>query len=48
MKKLQLFLAEELHARFKSVCALEGKDMTTVIREFIERFVEKAEARQKK
>lgn len=49
MKRLQLLLPDELHARFKALCAIESKDMTTVIREFIERYVEKkAEAKLRK
>jgi predicted DNA-binding protein len=48
MKKLQMLLPDELHARFKAICALEQKDMSTVIKDFIEKYVEKGEARLKK
>jgi predicted DNA-binding protein len=46
MTRLNLYLPEQLRSRFKAVCALEGKDMSEVVREFIEEYVEKAEKRK--
>jgi hypothetical protein len=46
MKRFTMLLPAELHTRFKVVCTLEGKDMTEVIRKFIEGYVEKAEKRK--
>ncbi len=47
MKRFTVNLPDELHARFKGVCALESKEMTEVIRKFIEEYIEKAEKRLK-
>jgi len=48
VKKLQLLLPDEIHSQFKAACALEGKDMTTVIREFIEKYIGKSGTKMKK
>ena len=47
MKRFTVNLPDELHAKFKGVCALEGKEMTEIIRKFIEEYVEKAGKRLK-
>jgi hypothetical protein len=36
MARLTIDLPADLHARFKSVCALDGTDMVTEVRAFIE------------
>jgi hypothetical protein len=43
MTRLNFFLPKELHCRFKSICALQGKNMGEVVRKFIEQYVDKAE-----
>jgi hypothetical protein len=48
MSRLNLNIPDDLHKRFKSVCALEGKDMTTIIIRIVEEYVEKAEKKLKK
>jgi metal-responsive CopG/Arc/MetJ family transcriptional regulator len=47
MKRFTINLPDDIHARFKSVCALEGKEMTEVVRKFIEEYVAKAEKKKK-
>jgi len=46
MKKLQINIRDELHTRLKIACALEGKDMTTVLLKLVEEYVEKIEKRK--
>lgn len=46
MVRLNLHVPEELRRKLKVVCALEGKDMSEVIRSLIEDYVEKAEKRK--
>jgi metal-responsive CopG/Arc/MetJ family transcriptional regulator len=46
MVRLNLHVPEELRRKLKVVCALEGKDMSEVIRKLIEDYVEKAEKRK--
>lgn len=48
MSRLNLNIPDELHKRFKSVCALEGKDMTATVVRIVLEYVEKAEKRLKK
>jgi metal-responsive CopG/Arc/MetJ family transcriptional regulator len=48
MKRFTINLPDELHARFKSFCALQGKEMTEVVQKFIQEYVEKAEKKSKK
>jgi metal-responsive CopG/Arc/MetJ family transcriptional regulator len=48
MQRYNVNLPEELHTRFKVVCALERKDMSEVVRKLIEEYVEKAEKKLKK
>lgn len=46
MKKLQVSLPDELHAKIKVLAALEGRDMTRIVRGLIEDYVEKAQKRK--
>ena len=46
MVRLNLWVPEELRRKLKVVCALEGKDMSEIIRKLIEEYVEKAEKRK--
>jgi hypothetical protein len=41
VKRMNLNVPVDLHNSFKSVTALEGKDMTTVLLEFIRSYVAK-------
>ena len=41
VKRMNLNVPVDLHNNFKSVTALEGKDMTTVLLEFIKSYVAK-------
>jgi metal-responsive CopG/Arc/MetJ family transcriptional regulator len=45
--KYNLNLTEKLHYRFKVHCAIEGKDMSEVVRKLIEEYLEKAEKRRR-
>ena len=40
-------MVDDLHKRFKVVCALDEKEMSETVRELIEEYVEKAEKRLK-
>jgi metal-responsive CopG/Arc/MetJ family transcriptional regulator len=46
MRNFNMKMSEELHRRFKVVCALEGTEMSEVIRKMIEQYLEKAEKRK--
>jgi predicted DNA-binding protein len=46
MKKFTINIPKELHMRLKIACALEGKDMTTVVLKMVEEYVEKVEKRK--
>ena len=46
-KRMNLNVPTELHNSFKSVTASEGKNMTDVLLEFIQSYVEKYSARRK-
>jgi hypothetical protein len=48
MKKLNLLISAELHTRFKVACALEGKDMSDVVRKLIEEYSAKVEKKKEK
>lgn len=48
MNKLNINFPENLHKRFKAVCALEGKQMTEIVIMLVQEYVEKAEKRLKK
>jgi predicted DNA-binding protein len=48
MHILNVKISDELHKRFKIACIHEGKDMSTIVREFIENFVEKVDKKIKK
>jgi hypothetical protein len=48
MNKLNLNFPEDLHKRFKAVCALEGQRMTDIVVRLVKEYVEKAEKRLKK
>jgi hypothetical protein len=41
VKRMNLNVPVDLHNSFKSITALEGKDMTTVLLEFIRNYVAK-------
>lgn len=41
VKRMNLNVPAELHNSFKSVTAAQGKDMTTVLMQFIQSYVEK-------
>jgi predicted DNA-binding protein len=47
MQRYNVLLSDELHKRFKIVCAHESKDMSEIVRKLIEEYVEKAEKRLK-
>jgi metal-responsive CopG/Arc/MetJ family transcriptional regulator len=47
MQRLNLHIPEELHKRFKVVCAQEGKEMSELVRAWIEKYVEQIEKKQK-
>ena len=47
MSRLNLNIPDELHKRFKAVCALEGKEMTRVVVKIVKDYVEKAEKKLK-
>jgi metal-responsive CopG/Arc/MetJ family transcriptional regulator len=46
MKRIQLILPDDLHTKFKIVCTLHGKDMSEIIRNWIEEYVEREEKRK--
>jgi hypothetical protein len=48
MRHLQVALTDELHKRFKIICAQEERDMTEVVRNLIKEYVEKAEKKLRK
>lgn len=41
LKRLNVNISEELHRRFKSATAAQGLEMTDVILEWIQKYVEK-------
>ena len=46
MKHLNMKLSDELHKRFKIACALEGKELSEVVRKCIEEYVKNVEKRK--
>jgi metal-responsive CopG/Arc/MetJ family transcriptional regulator len=48
MKNLNVHLDDELHRRFKVVCAQEAKEMSEVVRQLIQEYVEKSEKKKTK
>lgn len=48
VKRMNLNVPVEVHNRFKSITAAEGKEMTEVILKFVEEYVEKHQASQAK
>lgn len=48
MHILNVKISDELHKRFKIACVHEGKEMSEVVRAWIEKYVEKVEMKQKK
>jgi len=46
MKHFNMKLSDELHKRFKIACALEGKELSEVVRKCIEEYVENVEKRK--
>jgi|MudIll2142460700_1097286.scaffolds.fasta_scaffold320936_2 predicted DNA-binding protein len=43
MVRFNVNLSDNVHRRFKAICALDGKDMAEVVRRLIEEYVEKGE-----
>ena len=41
LKRLNVNISEELHRRFKSATAAQGLDMTDLVLEWIQKYVEK-------
>jgi predicted HicB family RNase H-like nuclease len=41
LKRLNVNISEELHRRFKSASALQGLDMTDLVLEWIQKYVDK-------
>lgn len=48
MNKLNINFPEDLHKRFKAVCALEGQRMTDIVVKLVQDYVEKTEKKLKK
>jgi len=48
MSRLNLNIPDELHKRFKAVCALEGNEMTRVLVKLVKDYVEKFEKKSKR
>jgi len=48
MSRLNLHVPDELHRRFKIACVQEGKEMSELVRKWIEDYVEKTEKKLKK
>jgi metal-responsive CopG/Arc/MetJ family transcriptional regulator len=46
MKRFTVTLPEDLHAKFKVACTLEGTDMQEVVRKAIEEYVASVEKRK--
>jgi predicted DNA-binding protein len=48
MHILNVKISDELHKRFKLACVHEDKEMSAVVRKWIEEYVEKIEKKLKK
>lgn len=48
MKRLNLYVGDELHKRLRVHCAVEDKDMSEVVRKLIEEYLQKIEKETKK
>jgi hypothetical protein len=48
MKRLNFNIPDNLHTRLKVVSALQQKDMTEILLQLIEEYLEKAEKKQSK
>jgi metal-responsive CopG/Arc/MetJ family transcriptional regulator len=48
MKRLNVKLPDELHARLRVAVALEQTDISNVVRSFLQEYVEKIEKKHKK
>ncbi len=48
MRILQVKMTDELHKRFKLACVHEEKEMSELIRAWIEKYVEQVEKKLKK
>ena len=46
MKRFVMNIPDELHKKLKVIAALEGKDMTDIVRRLIAGYVERAEKRK--
>jgi predicted DNA-binding protein len=47
MRNFNMKITEELHKRLRIVCAHQGKEMSELVRQLIEEYVEKAEKKLK-
>jgi Arc/MetJ-type ribon-helix-helix transcriptional regulator len=47
MTRTNFYLPEETRRKLKAQCALEGRDMSDVVRELINRWLREREAQQK-
>jgi len=47
MRRLTIDLPEELHMRLKVQCAMQGKDMSEVVRKLIADYLQKVERKTK-
>jgi plasmid stability protein len=48
MKNLNVLLEDDFHRRLKVACAQQGKDISAVVRQLLEEYVEKHERKQTK
>jgi len=48
MSKLNINFPDDLHKRFKALCALEGQKMTDIVVKLVKEYVEKTEKKSKK
>jgi len=48
MKRLNIKLSDEFHTRLRVAVALEQTDVSTVVRKFLEQYVEKVEKKKNK
>jgi len=47
MNRINLNIPEDLHKRFKAICALKGDKMTGIVVRLIREYVEKTEKKMK-
>jgi antitoxin component of RelBE/YafQ-DinJ toxin-antitoxin module len=39
MKRINIKVPDELHSQFKSICTIQGKEMTEILKAFVEDYV---------